>query len=122
MFRKLLTPTPFPSYRYKLFMQTYISDRLPEAQRGGVPSVFNLVSSYVALNFNNQTGNTIGLQDGHIDGKPLWPMVYYSLRCGSIQSALKCLQQTGYIIFFFSFSNSFFISLYCFFIVLVMMI
>lgn len=81
-------------------MQTYISDRLPEAQRGGVPSVFNLVSSYVALNFNNQTGNTIGLQDGHIDGKPLWPMVYYSLRCGSIQSALKCLQQTGYILRF----------------------
>lgn len=81
-------------HRYKLFMQTYISDRLPEAQRGGVPSVFNLVSSFVALNFNSQTGNTIGLE-GHIDGKPLWPMVYYSLRCGNIQSALKCLQQTG---------------------------
>lgn len=73
-------------------MQTYISDRLPDAQRGGVPSVFNLVSSFVALNFNIQSGNTIGL-DGQIDGKPLWPMVYYSLRCGSIQSALKCLQQ-----------------------------
>ena len=81
--------------RYKLFMQAYISDRLPEAQRGGVPSVFNLVGSFVALNFNSQTGNTIGLQDGHIDGRPLWPMVYYSLRCGSIQSALKCLQQAG---------------------------
>ncbi|XP_031627562.1 nuclear pore complex protein Nup93-1-like [Contarinia nasturtii] len=81
-------------YRYKLFMQTYIADRLPDAQRGGIPSVFNLVSSFVALNFNSQTGNTIGLE-GHIDGKPLWPMVYYSLRCGNIQSALKCLQQAG---------------------------
>lgn len=81
--------------RYKLFMSTFISDRLPEAQRGGNPSVFNLVSSFVGLNFNNQTGNTIGLQDGHVDGKPLWPMVYYSLRCGNIQSALKCLQQAG---------------------------
>lgn len=83
-------------------MQAYISDRLPEAQRGGVPSVFNLVSSFVALHFNSHTGNTIGLQDGHIDGKPLWPMVYYSLRCGNIQSALKCLQQAGYGLLSFS--------------------
>lgn len=82
-------------------MSAYISDRLPEAQRGGVPSVFNLVSSFVGLNFSNQSGNIIGLQDGLIEGKPLWPMVYYSLRCGNLQSALKCLQQTGYLLFIF---------------------
>lgn len=81
--------------RYKLFMSAYISDRLPEAHRGGVPSAFNLVGSFVALNFNNQSGSIIGLQDGLVDGKPLWPMVYFSLRCGNIQSALKCLQQAG---------------------------
>lgn len=34
---------------------------------------------------------SLGLQDT-IDGKPLWPLVYFSLRCGDIQSALKCME------------------------------
>lgn len=74
-------------------MHQPLSVRLPEAQRGGVPSVFSLVDLFVALNFNSQIGNTIGFEDGHFGNRPLWPMVYYSLRCGIIQSALKCLQQ-----------------------------
>lgn len=74
-------------------MSTVITDHLRDAQRGGVPSTFNLVSSFVGLRFNNpNTNQIIGLQDGHVDGKPLWPLVYYSLRCGDIQSALKCME------------------------------
>ncbi|KAJ6638477.1 Nuclear pore complex protein Nup93-1 [Pseudolycoriella hygida] len=82
--------------RYKLFMTAIISDNLREAQRGGVPSTYNLVSAFVGLKFNNQNTNSfIGLQDGFVDGKPLWPLVYYSLRCGDIQSALKFLGSAG---------------------------
>ena len=81
--------------RYKVYMTTIISGNLREAQRGGVPSIFNLVSSFVSLTFNQ--GNSFGLQDVTIEGKPLWPMVYYCLRCGDLQSALKCMQMGGYV-------------------------
>lgn len=83
--------------RYKLFMSTVISEHLRESQRGGVPSNLNLVSSFVALKFRNQNPESsfIGLQDGQIDGKPFWPMVYYCLRCGDVNSALKCLEHAG---------------------------
>lgn len=82
--------------RYKLYMQTVIAENLREAQRGGVPTTYNLVSAFVGLKFNNlSNSSSIGLQDGQIDGKPVWPMVYYSLRCGDIQTALKCIKSTG---------------------------
>ncbi|XP_050082898.1 nuclear pore complex protein Nup93-1-like [Anopheles aquasalis] len=84
--------------RYKLFMQTVVSDNLREARRGGVPSVLNLVGSFVGVKLNSPQGvnsSFMGLQDGHIDGKPLWPMVYYCLRCGDSASALKCLELAG---------------------------
>ncbi|XP_055914053.1 nuclear pore complex protein Nup93-1-like [Eupeodes corollae] len=79
--------------RYKLYMSTIISGNLREAQRGGVPSIFNLVSSFVGLTLNQ--GSCFGLQDVTIEGKPLWPMVYYCMRCGDFQSALRCMQMGG---------------------------
>lgn len=82
--------------RYKLYMQTVSSENLREAQRGGIPSTFNLVSSFVSVKFINVTNvASIGLQDGLVEGKPVWPMVYYSLRCGDVQSALHCVLMAG---------------------------
>uniref|UniRef100_A0A1A9WVB1 Nuclear pore protein n=1 Tax=Glossina brevipalpis TaxID=37001 RepID=A0A1A9WVB1_9MUSC len=78
--------------RYKVYMSTIISKNLREARRGGVPSTFNLVSTFVGLTFNKS--NCFGLHDS-IEGKPLWPMVYYCLRCGDVQSALRCVQMGG---------------------------
>lgn len=82
--------------RYKLFMSTVISEHLRESQRGGVPSNLNLVGSFVMLKFRNQNETSyIGLQDGQLEGKPFWPMVYFCLRCGDVQSALKCLEMAS---------------------------
>lgn len=83
--------------RYKVYMITVVSEHLRDAQRGGVPSTENLVSSFVALKFNNELMNStcIGLLDGQIDGKPLWPMIYYCLRCGDVQSALRSVRRAG---------------------------
>ncbi|KAL9701569.1 hypothetical protein quinque_005010 [Culex quinquefasciatus] len=36
--------------RYNLFMQTVIAEHLRDAQRGGIPSILNLVGSFVGLN------------------------------------------------------------------------
>lgn len=82
--------------RYKEFMSTVIREHLRDAQRGGIPSTYNLVNAYVGFRFGNQGSNSLlGLQDGYVDGKPLWPLVYYALRCGDIQSALKCMEMAG---------------------------
>lgn len=40
-------------------MSTVVSDHLRDAQRGGIPSIFNLVSSFVGLKFDNPNA-TIG--------------------------------------------------------------
>lgn len=82
--------------QYKIFMQTVISEHLRESQRGGDPSNYRLVESFVALRFRNPN-DLIGLQDRREEnGKTVWPwaMAYYCMRCGDTKSALKCLEAT----------------------------
>lgn len=31
-------------------------------------------------------------QDGDVDGAPLWPLIYYCLRCGDPKAALQAVQ------------------------------
>lgn len=79
--------------RYKDYMQTVIKDHLRDAQRGGIPSTYHLVLAYVGYRFNNHSSNSImGLQDGQVDGRPLWPLVYYALRCGDVRSAAEFMK------------------------------
>lgn len=83
--------------RYKVYMTTVVSEHLKEAQRGGVPSIEKLVSAYVGLkfsNYNTSTSLSIGLV-GYIDNKPLWPMIYYCLRCGDIQTTRQLLSSVA---------------------------
>lgn len=80
--------------QYKVFMQTVISEHLRESQRGGDPSNYKLVESFVALRFRNPN-DLIGLQDRREEnGKTVWPwaMAFYCMRCGDTKSALKCLE------------------------------
>ncbi len=83
--------------RYKLFMSTVIPEHLRGSQIGGILSNLNLVYSFIALKFKiqNPEFSFIGLQDSQIDGITFWSMVYYSLRCGNVNSALKCLENAG---------------------------
>lgn len=75
---------------FRTFMQTVISEHLKETQRGGDPSNYKLIESFVNLKFRNPN-ELIGLQDRRDNFWP-WPMVYYSMRCGDNKSALKCLE------------------------------
>lgn len=82
--------------QYRIFMQTVISEHLRESQRGGDPSNYKLVESFVALRFRNPN-DLIGLQDRREDnGKVVWPwaMAYFCMRCGDTKSALKCLENS----------------------------
>lgn len=82
--------------QYKIYMQTVIAEHLRESQRGGDPSNYKLVESFVALRFRNPN-DLIGLQDRREEnGKTVWPwpMAYFCMRCGDNKSALKCLESS----------------------------
>lgn len=78
--------------RYKTYMTNIINDNLTQAARGGIPGTYYLVRSFVGLRLQ---GEYLGLQDGVIDDRPLWPMVYYCLRSGDIAATIYCLKKSG---------------------------
>lgn len=78
--------------RYKTYMSNIINENLSQAIRGGVPGTYPLVRSFVGLRLQ---GDYIGLTDGTIDERPLWPMVYYCLRSGDLNAAIYCLKRNG---------------------------
>ncbi|XP_072390532.1 nuclear pore complex protein Nup93-1 [Diabrotica undecimpunctata] len=78
--------------RYKTYMNNIINDDLVHAIRGGIPGTYHLVRSFVGLRLQ---GEYLGLQDGLVEDKPLWPMVYYCLRSGDISAAIYCLKKSG---------------------------
>ncbi|KAH8350133.1 hypothetical protein KR067_002693 [Drosophila pandora] len=71
--------------RYK----TYIASLVGESY--GKHS-YQLVLAYVSHRFSAQ--QTIGLVDT-VGGRPLWPLVYYGLRCGAADAAVNFLREAG---------------------------
>nr|CAH7760952.1 unnamed protein product [Callosobruchus chinensis] len=78
--------------KYKTYMTNIIQENLSQAARGGVPGTYHLVRSFVGLRLQ---GEYLGLQDGTVDDRPLWPMVYYCLRSGDLAAAVYCLHKSG---------------------------
>ncbi|CAG9860748.1 unnamed protein product [Phyllotreta striolata] len=78
--------------RYKTYMNNIVNEDLANALRGGVPGTYHLVRSFVGLRLQ---GEYLGLQDGTIEDRPLWPMVYYCLRSGDLSVAIYCLKKSG---------------------------
>lgn len=78
--------------RYKTYMTNIINENLAHAERGGIPGTYYLVRSFVGLRLQ---GEYLGLQDGVIDDRPLWPMVYYCLRSGDLAAAIHCLKKSS---------------------------
>lgn len=81
---------------------------LPRAQLGGVPGTLQLVRSYLNLKqVNNMTGLEVKsiapcthnvcecVQDGQVDGQPLWALIFYCLRCGDIEDAMQVASKAG---------------------------
>ncbi|KAH8304435.1 hypothetical protein KR059_009652 [Drosophila kikkawai] len=79
--------------RYKNRMIEFTEKNLAIAKRGGIPNVYNLVRSYVSVSFQLHH-SLAGMQDV-VNGRPLWPLVYYSLRCGDPDAAVQFLKESG---------------------------
>jgi len=67
-------------------MSNIVNSNLKSAKRGGVPGTYPLVRSFVSVRVSSAA---IGLEDGVIDGQPVWPLIYYCLRCGDVTAALE---------------------------------
>lgn len=77
--------------RYKDFMNSVIGENLAQARRGGIPGTLPLVKSFVRVKIQS----TLGLEGLQVDGGPLWLLVYYCMRAGDLNAALRCLEQVG---------------------------
>ncbi|CAK9828479.1 Nuclear pore complex protein Nup93 [Anthophora retusa] len=75
--------------RYRDFMTSVISENLAQAKRGGIPGTVPLVKSFVTV----KVQNVRDLEDVMVEGKPLWPLIYYCMRVGDYKAALQCLNQ-----------------------------
>ncbi|XP_030564508.1 nuclear pore complex protein Nup93-1 [Drosophila novamexicana] len=78
---------------YKQYMNTVIQKNRLVGMRGGIPNVYNTVCSYVAITFQ-MPQSLIGLLDVSA-GRPLWPLVYYSLRSGDLGAGVQFLKEGG---------------------------
>ncbi|KAI4502766.1 hypothetical protein M0802_001810 [Mischocyttarus mexicanus] len=74
--------------RYRDFMNSVINENMVQAKRGGIPGTIPLVKSFIGIKIQNLRD----LEDV-VDGKPLWPLVYFCMRCGDFKAALQCLSQ-----------------------------
>uniref|UniRef100_A0A5K3F567 Nuclear pore protein n=2 Tax=Mesocestoides corti TaxID=53468 RepID=A0A5K3F567_MESCO len=77
-------------------LQVVVSANPRLAQLGGRPGVRSLVRAF--LNVKNPAMQSSGdpdfessgdFEDGLVDGKPVWPMIYYCLRCGALRDAIS---------------------------------
>ncbi|XP_066595874.1 nuclear pore complex protein Nup93-like [Prorops nasuta] len=75
--------------RYRDFMTSVINDNLAQARRGGIPGTLPLVLSFVRVKVQN-----ISDYDDRVEGRPLWPVVYYCMRSGDYIAALEALKKS----------------------------
>lgn len=81
--------------RYKSYIRQTVYSNLGAAKLGGIPGTLPLVRSFVSA---RQISRTTGLEDGFVDGEPVWPLIFYCLRCGDINAALQASKQAGAVV------------------------
>ncbi|KAM4614069.1 nuclear pore complex protein Nup93 [Discoglossus pictus] len=69
---------------YKNYTLMRVFANLQQAQLGGVPGTYNLVRSFLNIRL---PAPIPGLQDGEVEGYPVWALIYYCMRCGDLMAA-----------------------------------
>ncbi|XP_050428509.1 nuclear pore complex protein Nup93 [Adelges cooleyi] len=77
--------------RYIVFMKTYVKSHLSKAKVGGIPGTYPLVRSFVSV-YINQYNNPDQL---FYDNLPFWPLLYYLVRCGDLESVICVLEKNN---------------------------
>ncbi|UYV77860.1 NUP93, partial [Cordylochernes scorpioides] len=78
--------------KYLVYVQTVVESNRQLAQLGGFPGTDNKVKSFLKI---KMTIYPQGLEDGHVDHIPVWPLIYYCMRCGDLEAALRVATSAG---------------------------
>ncbi|VDL92463.1 unnamed protein product [Schistocephalus solidus] len=85
---------------FTAYLRAVVAANPRQAQLGGRPGTRSLVRAFLnvrnpvscAAGDSRQTGfeaSFSDVEDGLVDEKPVWPMIYYCLRCGALQDAIN---------------------------------
>lgn len=77
---------------YTKFIKLTVFSNLTNAGLGGVPGNYHLVRSFLNVRV---PATHPGLDDGLVDGVPVWALIYYCLRCGDLNAACEGARQAG---------------------------
>nr|XP_033796644.1 nuclear pore complex protein Nup93 isoform X3 [Geotrypetes seraphini] len=75
---------------YKSYTLVTVFGNLHQAQLGGVPGTYQLVHSFLNIRL---PAPIPGLQDGEVEGHPVWALIYYCLRCGDLIAAMQVVNR-----------------------------
>uniref|UniRef100_A0A803TG56 Nuclear pore complex protein Nup93 n=1 Tax=Anolis carolinensis TaxID=28377 RepID=A0A803TG56_ANOCA len=75
---------------YKNYTLVMVFGNLQQAQLGGVPGTYQLVRSFLNIKL---PVSVPGLQDGEVEGHPVWALIYYCMRCGDLMAALQVVNR-----------------------------
>ncbi|XP_020336261.1 nuclear pore complex protein Nup93-like [Oncorhynchus kisutch] len=75
---------------YKNYTMVTVFGNLLQAQLGGVPGTYQLVCSFLNIKL---PGPLPGMQDGEVEGHPVWALIYYCLRCGDLGAAMQVVNR-----------------------------
>ncbi|XP_054706353.1 nuclear pore complex protein Nup93-like [Uloborus diversus] len=78
--------------KYFEYIQAIVYGNLQQAELGPRPGAYYIVRSYLKLKYPVLVP---GLEDGLIDGNPVWAIIYYCLRCGKIDAAVVAAKNAG---------------------------
>ncbi|XP_071785698.1 nuclear pore complex protein Nup93-like [Asterias amurensis] len=77
---------------YLTYIRTIVGENLQRAQVGGIPGTYHLVQGFLKVKLLHPIP---GLEDGEVDGQPVWPVIYYCLRCGSLDAVLHAVRRAS---------------------------
>ncbi|XP_023321821.1 nuclear pore complex protein Nup93 [Eurytemora carolleeae] len=77
---------------YTKFIKLTVFSNLTNAGLGGIPGNYHLVRSFLNVRV---PATQPGLDDGLVDGVPVWALIYYCLRCGDLNAACEGARQAG---------------------------
>ncbi|KAK2189808.1 hypothetical protein NP493_96g07020 [Ridgeia piscesae] len=69
---------------YLKYVTLMVYSNLQQAQLGGVPGTYNLVRSFLNIRLPVMMQE---LEDGDVEGLPIWALIYYCMRCGDLSAA-----------------------------------
>ncbi|XP_041375379.1 nuclear pore complex protein Nup93-like isoform X2 [Gigantopelta aegis] len=80
---------------YIRYITMTIYGNLQQAQLGGIPGTYSLVKSYLNV---RPPISVRDMEEGLIEGQPVWAMIYYCLRCGDMDAAQHVVNRASHVL------------------------